>query len=291
MALGPYKTRASFSGIVHRYFEGTGMRILHLAAGFSLVVSTAGCFMATTAKDPAVQAIPVGACNPLPCARITIATLPELPETFSPQARAAIDSHVDQALYAPLDDVDGEITRERFIEGVKAQYNDYLEVKDPETVVDWQVSRSAFILFANNEFASVVVKNEGFLGGAHGFSDEQIFVFASKTGRALGWDDILSPDSKEIFAKAAEAEFRRARNIAPSQTLQEAGFTFENDTFALSKNFAVTDKGISLHYNPYEVGPYVMGATDCVVPIDVARPALNTEIINLAGVSQSKGLL
>ena len=267
------------------------MRILHLAIGFSLLLSTAGCFMVAKAREPAVQNIPVGVCNPFPCAKITIATLPELPESFSPEARAAIHSRVDQALYAPLDDVDGEITRERFIDGVKAQYEDYLEVKHPETVVDWQVSRSAFIIFANRDFASVVVKNEGYLGGAHGFSDEQLFVFESKSGRALGWDEILSADSKEIFTKAAEAEFRRARNISPSQTLQEAGFTFDNDTFALSKNFAVTDKGISLHYNPYEVGPYVMGATDCVVPIDVARPALNTEVINLGGVIQSQGLL
>ena len=174
---------------------------------------------------------------------------------------------------------------------MKAQYEDHLEVKAPETVVDWQVSRSAFIIFANNDFASVVVKNEGYLGGAHGFSDEQIFVFDGKTGRALGWDEVLSPGSKEILTKAAEAEFRRARNIPSSKTLQEAGFTFENDTFTLSKNFAVTDKGISLHYNPYEVGPYVMGATDCMVPIDVARPALNTEVLNLGGVTQSRGLL
>lgn len=267
------------------------MRIVHLAVGFSLLVSIAGCFVAAKAKEPAVQSIPVGACNPFPCAKITIATLPELPESFTPEVCAAIQARVDQALYAPLDDVDEEITRERFIDGVKAQFEDYLEVKDPETVVDWQVSRSAFISFANDEFASVVVKNEGYLGGAHGFSDEQIFVFDGKTGRALGWGDILSPGSKEIFAKAAEAEFRRARNIPPTQTLREAGFTFEDDTFALSKNFAVTDKGISLHYNPYEVGPYVMGATDCMVPIDVARPALNTEVITLGGITQNKGLL
>jgi hypothetical protein len=94
-----------------------------------------------------------------------------------------------------------------------------------------------------------------------------------------------------VFTKAAESEFRRARNVPPSQTLGEAGFTFENDAFALPQNFAVTDKGISLHYNPYEVGPYVMGATDCMVPIDVAGPALNTEVIHLAGEAPSKGLL
>jgi hypothetical protein len=267
------------------------MRIVLLALGVSLLVSTAGCFMAAKPAGPGVESIPVGACNPLPCAKITIANLPPLPDSFNPEARAAIDKRVQEALYAPLEALDTEITRERFIEGVRVQYEDYLEVKDPETVVDWQVSRSAFIIFANQDFASVVVKSEGYLGGAHGFNDEQLFVFDGEAGKVLAWDDILSPESKGIFMRAAEAEFRRARGIKPSQSLEAAGFTFTNDTFTLPLNFAVTDKGISLHYNPYEVGPYVMGPTDCMVPIDVAGPALNTTVINLAGASKSTGLL
>jgi hypothetical protein len=206
-------------------------------------------------------------------------------------AQTAIRQRVDRALYAPLDDTAGEITRERFIQSVQAQYDEYMEVKAPETIVDWQVSRSAFIIYANQDFASIVVKNEGYLGGAHGFSEEQIFVFEGTDGKALSWDDILSPDSKEVFVKAAEAEFRRARDIKPSETFVEAGFSFENDTFTLSDNFAVTDKGILLHYNPYEVGPYVMGATNFMVPIDVARPALKTDVLNLAPAAPSKGLL
>ena len=267
------------------------MRIVHLVVGVSFLVSTAGCFMAGKAKEPGVESISVGACNPLPCAKITIAVLPPLPESFSHEARVAIDTRVREALYAPLEALDTEITRERFIEGVRVQYEDYLEVKDPETVVDWQVSRSAFIIFANNDFASVIVKNEGYLGGAHGFNDEQIFVFDGKSGKVLTWDDVLSAESKGIFMRAAEAEFRRARDIKPSQSLEEAGFTFPNDTFTLPLNFSVTDKGIGLHYNPYEVGSYVMGATDCMVPIDVAVPALNTAVINLSGVPKSTGLL
>lgn len=258
------------------------MRLSNLLPLAILALSVLGCSFATSTQAPSVDTMPIGACNPFPCAKVTIATLPELPGSFTSEARVAIRERVDRALYAPLDDGQGEISRNRFLESVKVQYEDYLEVKDPDSVVDWQVARSAFIMYANEDVASVVVKNEGFLGGAHGFSDEQIFVFDGKTGKVLTWDDILSPDSKEIFLKAAEAEFRRARDIKPMETLEEAGFTFENDTFALSQNFGLTNKGISLHYNPYEVGPYVMGATDFVVPLDVAGPALNSTVINLA---------
>jgi hypothetical protein len=258
------------------------MRLSYLLSAGTFALSFLGCSFATTTRAPMVDTVPIGACNPFPCAKVTIATLPELPGSFTSEARAAIRERVDRALYAPLDDGQDDISRDRFLESVKVQYEDYLEVKDPDTVVDWQVARSAFIIYVNEDFASVVVKNEGFLGGAHGFSDEQIFVFDGKSGKVLTWDDILSPDSKGIFLKAAEAEFRRARDIKPMETLEEAGFTFDDNTFTLSQNFALTDKGISLHYNPYEVGPYVMGATDFVVPLDVVGPALNTSVINVA---------
>ena len=267
------------------------MRTSFLALSLSLAVSLSGCFLAPRVEGPTVETIPVGACNPVPCAKITIATLPELPESFTTAARTAVLERVNQALYAPLDDADGNITRARFIQSVQSQYEEYMAVKDPEAVVDWQVSRSAFIIYASQDFASVVVKNEGYLGGAHGFNDEQLFVFDGKSGKVFSLSDLLSPGSKEIFTKAAEAEFRRARNIKPSETLEEAGFTFENNSFALSNNFAITDKGISLHYNPYEVGPYVMGATDVMVPLDVARPALNADVLSLPPNTQAKGLL
>jgi hypothetical protein len=146
-------------------------------------------------------------------------------------------------------------------------------------------------MYANGELVSVVVKNEGFLGGAHGFSEETLFVFDGKSGKALAWDDVIASGSRDIFEKIAEAEFRRARSIPAGQSLSDAGFTFENEAFALPANFALTDKGISCHYNPYEVGPYVMGATDFTVPIEAVLPALRSDTVNaLSLTSKPKAL-
>lgn len=267
------------------------MRFITFGALLFLTTLQCGCSLIQGRSAATSEIVAIGACNPVPCAKITLNTLPPLPASFSTAARTAIQERVEQALYAPLDDTDEEPTRKRFIESVQTQFNDFLEVKDPETVVDWQVLRSASIVFAHNDFASIAVTNEGYLGGAHGFSDEQIFVFDATSGRVLSWDDVLSPESKPVFLRAAEAEFRRARDIKPTQTLEEAGFTFENGLFELPANFAITDKGIRLHYNPYEVGPYVLGPTDCMVPIDVAGPALNNDVIHLERKEHASGLL
>ena len=250
---------------------------------FPLVsVALTGCATISSVgtKEAVVDTVTIGSCNPLPCAKVTFATLPELPSTFPTSSKATIHLRVDEALYAPLEEGEGPTSRARFLKELTAQYDDYLTLKDPHVVVDWQVSRTAFILYANANVVSVVVKSEGFLGGAHGFSEESLFVFDGTSGKSFSWDEVIESSSRGIFERAAEAEFRRARSVPPTQSLQEAGFTFENEVFALPTNFALTDKGIVCHYNPYEVGPYVMGATDFTVPMEVVMPALRSEIIS-----------
>jgi hypothetical protein len=257
------------------------MRVPTVLVAILMMVSLCGCaaFSTVAPKRPSVETVNIGSCAPLPCAKVTFATLPELPDSFTTEAKSSIYARVDEALYAPLEEGEDEISRDRFLSEVTAQYEEYLQVKDPGTVVDWQVSRTAFIVYANAHLVSVVVKSEGFLGGAHGFSEETLFVFDGTSGKKLSWDDVIEPTSRGIFEKAAEAEFRRARGIPPMQTVQEAGFTFENDVFTLPINFALTDKGIMCHYNPYEAAPYVMGATDFTVPIEAALPALQSDIM------------
>lgn len=252
----------------------------------SLVLVLNGCALGTRGRGPATENIAIGSCHPTPCVNVTIETLSNLPEGFSSEAKDAIYAQVDRALYLPIDDDSGEVSRSRFIDSVRAQYEDYLKVKDAEVVVDWNVTRAASILFANESLVSVRVKSVGYLGGAHGFNDETLFVFDGKTGRALGWSDLISSSSRPLFLKAAEAEFKRARGLRTDQSLTDVGFSFENGaSFGLPSNFALTDKGIVCHYNPYEVGPYVMGPTDFVVPMDVVGPALNSGETALQGLS------
>ena len=258
-----------------------------------VAVALAGCVAFSTKRPTpgSVETLQIGSCAPLPCAKVTFATLPELPEGVAPEAKEVITARVDQALYAPLEEGEGEISRARFIKEVTEQYEEYLTLKDPGTVVDWQVTRSAFIVYSNAHLVSVVVKTDGFLGGAHGFHDESLFVFDGASGRALSWDEVIEPTSRDIFERAAEAEFRRARSIPAGQTLPEAGFTFEGDVFTLPQNFAISDRGIVCHYNPYEIAPYVMGATDFTVPIEVVMPALRSDIARALPQSHDAGLL
>lgn len=252
-----------------------------------------GCVYSPGSTGPALENLTIGACNPTPCAKVRIETLPELPPSCTESVRQDIIKQVEQALYAPLDDSSGEVSRDALISSVRAQYDDYLRDKDPDVVVDWSMERVASLIYSGGSVVSVAVTNRGFLGGAHGFDDERLFVFDTTTGKVLTWDELISNESRSIFIKAAEAEFKRARGLPSDASLAEAGFSFDKDgEFGLPTNFALTDKGIVCHYNPYEVGPYVMGATEFVVPMDVVGPSLTSQGALLLGRKEEKtGLL
>ena len=204
----------------------------------------------------------------------------------------AVREQVRRVLYTPVESLDGEFSKERLVKEVQAQFDEYLEVSDAAPTAEWSLARVASLLYADDKVVSVMVKNEGYLGGAHGFTDITLLVFDGQTGKKLEWNDVVSDESMPVLLKASEAEFRRVREIPASESLADAGFDFSPDgLFTLPANFAVSGRGLHLHYNPYEVGPYVMGPTDLIVPLEVFSGVARSDAAALEGVVGAKGSL
>ncbi|NJK29927.1 MAG: DUF3298 domain-containing protein [Acaryochloris sp. SU_5_25] len=64
----------------------------------------------------------------------------------------------------------------------------------------------------------------------------------------------------------AEKHFRQVRKLAANESLNRAGFWFEKDQFQVNANFAIAPQGLILFFNPYEIGPYVLGSTEIQIP-------------------------
>ena len=143
-----------------------------------------GCSFLSSQREvgAVVDTSQFGSCNPTPCVKITLATPPVLPEEIAGEVRAKIAEGIDASLYAPLDNPVDEPSRAALLASVKSQFDEYILVKDPDTVVDWQIARTGFFIYADPTIVNVVVNNEGYLGGAHGFSDATYLVFRGATG-------------------------------------------------------------------------------------------------------------
>ncbi len=253
-----------------------------LSIAATLAFSLSGCFFRDS-EPPADQEITVGACNPSPCARIKVAQVPELPESISAAVRERVATHVAEVLYAPLDETASEFSRESLKAQVEARQKEYVTQGLSSAPLEWMLERTATVLFSNDDILTVDVTNTGYFGGAHGFDERTLLCFDLHDGKRLTLAEIVNDQSKGILQEVAEAEFRRVRQIPVDRSLEDEGFfVAPGEPFKVTDNFGVVADGILLHYNPYEIGPYVMGETKVLLPREVIAPLLKDGTLRVA---------
>lgn len=147
-----------------------------------------------------------------------------------------------------------------------ADYNEYSAELPSEFPRPWLLEREVRVMCNTPSIVSLRVDESSYTGGAHGMTVARLASFDPTTGRRLGLGDWVSDG--EAARVAGERAFRDQRDIADGQSLARAGFSFfEDGRFALSDNVMRCGDVLTFHYDPYEIGPYVMGPTDLELPL------------------------
>jgi hypothetical protein len=188
----------------------------------------------------------------------------------------AVTSAIDAFLQAPLHQDEPATS----VNALMARFlSDYAAFKasEPTSAQSWFLERKAFVLRSQPNLLSLSFSERSYLGGAHGMATVHYVNLDPLTGARKVLTDVLAEGALLEAVALAEARFREVRGIAEGTTLKDAGFTFENDTFVLSENFALRDDGLAFYYNPYDVAPYAMGATEILLSPEEVRPLLKPE--------------
>ncbi len=149
-----------------------------------------------------------------------------------------------------------------FISSCKSNIAD-AKKEDPDMDQVWYCDVIGNIEMQSGNYFTVRFKYNSYTGGAHGDYGEDYATFNIKTGQKLGWNDVIV--DLEKFKKLAELRFKQVNGMsANSKLTEEEGFSFENNKFSLSNNFALTSEGLILYYQPYEVAPFSFGATTLI---------------------------
>jgi hypothetical protein len=114
-----------------------------------------------------------------------------------------------------------------------------------------------------------------FTGGAHGNSWTSVTHVSKKTGKKLSVLGDIIVNEKE-FVRIAEKYFRKQRKLGPKASLRKAGYDMIGDAFVISENVMFTDDSLVLIYNPYEIGPYVMGEIRVAIPLKDVEKIIDT---------------
>jgi len=143
------------------------------------------------------------------------------------------------------------------------------EKQDCETDKDvaqtpWERTLTVKHFFEDERYLSLSFEFVAFEGGAHENRKKQFVTWEkeSKTPLTLA---ALWPEM-EPFMALAEDEFRQARKLKPEDDFEEHGYWFDKGRFRLSEQFAFSECGLLLYYNPYEVAAYAVGPIEIFIP-------------------------
>lgn len=130
----------------------------------------------------------------------------------------------------------------------------------------WQMEHRLSVVHQTPKWICLEMLESGYSGGAHENRFIHYYTLEKATGRQLTLADFFDSTSLEKLTRTGEASFCKVRDLKPGQNLEEGGFTFAGNRFALPENFYFDSTGLTFCFNEYEIGPYSMGETVFTIP-------------------------
>lgn len=161
-------------------------------------------------------------------------------------------------------------------EDLREAYFDFRE-SYPDAMGCWEIEMNGDTIFTTSKVISYGLAQYSYLGGAHPNTFTTFYLFDSETGGELNPLSFFN-DTTQLLQKV-ESTFRRVENLSSAADLESSGYFLENGKFFLPANFTFSDKGVLIHYNPYEIAPYVKGPISFTIPYHELKGNLKEELL------------
>jgi hypothetical protein len=131
------------------------------------------------------------------------------------------------------------------------------------------------IEFNSQEFLSIALSHYQFTGGAHGNYFALGYNILMKDGSILSLKDIIKEDSFDLLAFECEQAILEKYE---ANSLIEAGL-FEDEIEILDdQDFYISPGLLVLQFDPYEIGPWVMGEVTAEIPFEKIKDILKENL-------------
>lgn len=181
-------------------------------------------------------------------------------------AKGALADTLNHIIAAAFGDAEKKITSPDSVQQDFLATYAAFKKKQKNYNIPWNVQKSLTVLSQNPKWLTLVYDENTYTGGAHPNSYKLYSVLEKSTGRKMVLTDFFDSTAIYKLLGLGETEFRSVKAINPNQSLEDAGYWFENNRFQLNNNFYLHEDGITFFYNAYEVGPYAVGATEITIP-------------------------
>jgi hypothetical protein len=137
---------------------------------------------------------------------------------------------------------------------------------------NWLYTENVILKSPQNNGIVIERELETYSGGAHGMRYKQYYVIDLESLKRIGIDDMFRDYQGDNVRAIVYRELRRYSGLNEDQPLSEG--IFFDDAPELTSNFYVTERGLGLHWNPYEIAPYSEGYIDIILPWRTIRPQM-----------------
>jgi hypothetical protein len=102
-------------------------------------------------------------------------------------------------------------------------------------------------------------------GGAHGNYATALYTF-TPAGKLLRWTDILLPNGEAALQPLIQKAVTQHLQLPDTTSVKNMGLLIDTPTIPLPDQFALTQDGLLLIYNPYEIAAYAVGQIEITIP-------------------------
>lgn len=129
-------------------------------------------------------------------------------------------------------------------------------------------SRFAKVTIESLSETMAIIKSEmvSYTGGAHNAYASSYCVFDFTSGKAdvVEINDLFELGSGQELLEVIKRALKDKYDLSPEQSLDEAGLF--SDYIYVTDDIYLDGYNVVFHYDPYEIGPWVMGVIDVEVP-------------------------
>ena len=190
-----------------------------------------------------------------------------------------------------LQDVVGELRYKNlegrmlaFIEEYKEHKTEMIEFQLPST--NWVFEMKIDVLLNCPSLLSLRVSQLEFSGGAHANSLTNYLTIDLRTGNVLNLNELFVEGFEQQLLVISEAAFKQTVNLALDTNLVDTHYEFSTGEFMLPPNFSVGAKGLHFYYNPYDLGPFALGAISFDIPYQEILSIIDTNVLLLEPIKE-----
>ena len=172
---------------------------------------------------------------------------------------------VNTLLYPPSKNYDGidisDYTAEAYKNRIISEKRDEFRSSLPEN--DWRYSETINVAARFEKGLIIERQYYSYSGGAHGMQLNRHYIIDTEELAVVNMDDLFENFQREEIRSIVYRTLRANFNLRRNQPLSEG--LFFSDEPELSFKFYLTDEGLVIYWDPYEIAPYSSGSIEVLL--------------------------